>query len=135
MKLSDIPKKPIFEVPEGYFDRLPGIIQARAISTSPRKEAAGRLLPVLRYALPALIAAIVIWQLAKPTLTPANPEDILAGVQTEQLVLYLADADMSLQEILNHLEPENIPADAVEQEVYNLFADDELPDDDLLNNL
>ena len=28
-KLDEIPKKSIFEAPEGYFDRLPGIIQAR----------------------------------------------------------------------------------------------------------
>ena len=28
-KLEEIPKKEVFKVPEGYFENLPGIIQAR----------------------------------------------------------------------------------------------------------
>ena len=35
-KLEDIPKKQNFEVPEGYFEKLPGIIQSRV--TQQHKE-------------------------------------------------------------------------------------------------
>ena len=42
MKLEDLPQKEIFDVPEGYFEKLPGTIQARIAE---RQQPASR--PVL----------------------------------------------------------------------------------------
>ena len=37
-KLEDIPKKEIFDVPDGYFEKLPGKIQARISGSVPFTE-------------------------------------------------------------------------------------------------
>ncbi len=132
MKLSDIPQKPVFEVPEGYFDRLPGIIQARMARPAPSHHRV--LVPALRFALPVLLAGVIIWQLARPE-KQQSPQEILSSVQTEELILYLAHTDITLHEILDNLDPAIIPGEVVEQEVYNLFEDEDLTDDDLLNSL
>ena len=60
-KLEDIPKQNIFEVPDGYFDKLPSVIQARIAKPEPKFWQ----LPAFRYAMPLLIA--------KGFLIPANP--------------------------------------------------------------
>ncbi len=127
MKLSDIPKNQVFKVPEGYFDRLPGIIQARTAPPYPRLPL---LLPILRYAIPVLAIGIVAWALFQPG-SDRTPEEILATVHTEELIEYLNDTDISLHDILNNLEPEGLPADAIEQEVFDSFIDQNLPEEDI----
>ena len=66
-KLEDIPKKNVFEVPDGYFDRLPGIIQARVSQEKP--SFVWYSWPVaLRYALPVLLmmAVGIFWYTSNP---------------------------------------------------------------------
>ena len=56
-KLEDIPKKNIYEVPEGYFDKLPGIIQSRVAKEETIRKPF--FVHSLRYAIPAMVVAIV----------------------------------------------------------------------------
>jgi hypothetical protein len=76
-KLEDIPKKTIFEVPEGYFDKLPGVIQSRIAEQNPVKER----IPYL------------------------------ASVNSQDLVDYLDEGEVSIDEILDEINADEINPD------------------------
>jgi hypothetical protein len=134
-KLEDIPKKHPFEVPEGYFDRLPGIIQARVAEKSEVKEAKPYFRYAFQYALPVIVLAIV----ALIYFVPKNDdaETILASVSTEELVAYLENSEITTEELLEEMTLDNESVEAIESEVYFNFDElenfDELDLD--LNNL
>jgi len=122
-KLEDIPKKEIFTVPEGYFDKLPGVIQARVASPEHRRA----FLPSFSWkvALPAamVVAAGIFW-LTNPV-EPVNVESILASVETHDLVAYLNDSeDVSLDDVLESVEFNDRDLDEIENEVYVLDLSD-----------
>lgn len=114
-KLEDIPKNNPFSVPDGYFDKLPGVIQARIEGTAKKQS-----VPYFRYALQYAMPVIVLIIVAVVYLTPKNENynDILSSVSTEQLAAYLEDSDLTTDDILesNGLDEES--ADAIEEEVY-----------------
>lgn len=93
-QLEDIPKKNIFQVPEGYFEKLPGVIQARV--AKPEKPI--WFVPVLKYALPVL-AVVVVGVLWLSTSKSTGLEEQLAAIQTEQLIAYLDDSDLNMEEL------------------------------------
>lgn len=119
-KLEDIPKKHSFEVPEGYFDKLPGVIQSRIAEESGAKESKPYFRYVLQYALPVIILAVasIIY------FVPGKPQDVdsmLASVSMEELVSYLEQTDISTEELLNNMELDNESVEAIESEVYFNF--------------
>ncbi|MBX2900393.1 MAG: NAD(P)H-quinone oxidoreductase subunit M [Cyclobacteriaceae bacterium] len=83
-KLEDIPKKDPFIAPAGYFDKLPGMVQARI--AQPKQAVAG--LPILKFAMPVavLLALGIFWYFNS---TSANVEDKLSAIETNQLIAYL----------------------------------------------
>ncbi|MBK5278441.1 MAG: hypothetical protein JJE09_06225 [Bacteroidia bacterium] len=102
-KLEDIPKKAIFEVPDGYFDKLPGIIQSRIAETEPSRERTSYFVWSLRYALPALVlvvASIFMYQNYYRN-TPSDAESMLASIGSQDLVDYLDEDEVSIEEILD----------------------------------
>jgi hypothetical protein len=116
-KLEDIPKNHPFKVPEGYFDSLPGIIQARVAEKFEVKEAKPYFRYALQYALPVVVLAIV----AVIYLFPTNPQDVdtmLASVSTEELVAYLEQSDITTEELLNEMDLDSESVEAIESEVY-----------------
>ena len=118
-KLEDIPKKHPFEVPDGYFDRLPEIIQARVAEKTETRESKPYFRYALQYALPVFILAV-----AAIYFIPAKPQDVdslLASVSTEELVSYLEQTDISTEELLNNMELDNESVEAIESEVYFNF--------------
>lgn len=123
-KLEDIPKKEIFSVPEGYFDKLPGVIQSRVAKKQEDVVPAYRL--ALRYALPvvALIAVAVFW-LNRPK--EVSAENLLASVETADLIAYLNDSDISTEEILDQVNFDATDASEIESAVYEFnFQDEDL---------
>ena len=126
-KLEDIPKKEVFNVPDGYFDKLPGIIQARV--ATPQNE--GR--PVwgfaLRYALPTvvLLAVGIFWFNQSPKV--ADAEQLLSSIQTEDLVAYLNESDMTTEELLADAELSDEDASEIEGNVYDLNLKNESLED------
>lgn len=99
-KLEEIPKNEVFKVPEGYFEKLPGIIQARVAQQNRAKEIRPVFTYALRYALPAiLLFAVGLFWFTRSDQTP-TAESILASIQTEDLVAYLEDADFTTEELL-----------------------------------
>ncbi len=116
-KLEDIPKKHPFKVPDGYFDSLPGIIQARVADKSKVEEAKSYFRYALQYALPVVVLAIV----AVIYLFPSNPQDVdtmLASVSTEELVAYLEESEITTEELLDEMDLDSESVEAIESEVY-----------------
>jgi hypothetical protein len=128
-KLEDIPKKHPFNVPDGYFDRLPGIIQSRVAEKSEVKETRPYFRYAFQYALPVIALAIV----AVIYLTPSTPQTIdamLASVSTEELIVYLEESEITADELLESMDLNAENVEAIESELY--FNFDEL---DNLNEL
>lgn len=113
-RLDDIPKKTLFEVPDGYFEKLPGRIQERISHPSPAPRALGWGTLALRYALPvAILGAVGLFLLNRPEL---SPEDVIASIESDQLVAYLQDSEINTDDLL-----ENVDLDG--DEVTNLEFD------------
>jgi hypothetical protein len=124
MKLEDIPKKEIFTAPDGYFDKLPGVIQARVVKQNRFTRPVWRY--SLRYALPAVIfvAAGILWYTRE-----TSAQDMLAGIATEELVSYLEESEgLSTEELLDNNLLDTDDVQAIEQEVYNLDLGDDVLD-------
>lgn len=124
-KLEEIPKKGIFEAPEGYFDRLPGMIQARLAE----KHTEAR--PYLRYTLAYALPVILLLVIAVIYLTPKetqSAEDMLASVSSEELVAYLEQSEMSLDELLNYATDDAV-VEAIETEVFTRLPVEEALED------
>jgi hypothetical protein len=89
-KLEDISKENIFRVPDGYFEKLPGVIQARVAKPEPKNWFA----PAFRFAMPvvALVLALAIWFTSQQG---NSMEEQLNEIQTEELMAYLEESDLS----------------------------------------
>jgi hypothetical protein len=120
-KLEEIPKKEVFSVPDDYFDKLPGIIQARV--AKPVEAPRVVFSYALRYALPAIVlfALGIFWFTRQQETVTA--ESIIASIQTEDLVAYLNHADLTTDELLDQVMLDNYDAYQIEQEVFGLDLD------------
>jgi len=124
-KLDDIPKKNLFTVPEGYFDKLPGVIQSRVAE----REATPGYLPYLRfsvrYALPILVLGVAafFWVTGRTSNT-SNTEQMLSGIETVDLVAYLDESDVTTEELIDNLEFSDGDLDDMETEVYSPGIED-----------
>lgn len=116
-KLEDIPKNHPFSVPDGYFDKLPGVIQARVAESAVKKQARPFFQYALRVAVP-LAAMVVLAVLYFTPSTGNNYNDILASVDTEQLTAYLEESDITIDELLEVTELDEESVEAIEAEVY-----------------
>jgi hypothetical protein len=124
-KLEDIPKKEVFKVPDGYFENLPGIIQARVKGEAEQKS----VRPVFTYVLPYAVAAVVIvavgffWYNSR--IQPSSAESILASVETADLVAYLNDTDITTEELLESVQLDINDVDEIEGEIYGQDVSEE----------
>ena len=101
-KLEDIPRKDVFETPEGYFDRLPSLIQARV--EAGRGESLWSIYfgYSLRFALPVLAMGLaVIFYLRTPA--AGSAEEFLATVDSANLVAYLEEGDLNTDDLINEV--------------------------------
>jgi hypothetical protein len=129
-KLDEIPKKNVFEAPDGYFEKLPSIIQSRVSSHGRSHSPTFRF--ALRFALPLILLAVVAAALWISRPDPAiEAESILATVQTKDLVSYLKESEFTTDELLDAVELRAEDADEIEDAVYKF----ELDDSDLENIL
>lgn len=89
-KLEDLPKQNIHQVPDGYFDKLPGIIQARLSDDAP--ETYRILSRGWRYAVAAvLIGSVALVYVFTSNSHLSTPEELLAGIEASALEEYLLD--------------------------------------------
>lgn len=122
-KLDDIPKKQVFNVPEGYFEELPGIIQSRVIGQN-KREAEPSLSYVLRYALGAAVIGVSAFFWFNRPGEEVSPESILASIETQELVAYISEADVSTDELLDDVVLDREDAAEIEGSVYGLDLDE-----------
>ncbi|MBL7852721.1 MAG: hypothetical protein JNN04_17585 [Cyclobacteriaceae bacterium] len=120
-RLDEIPKKLLFEAPEGYFEKLPGRIQARISQPEP-EVAWGKM--ALRYALPVLVlgAAAVFFLTSRPAL---SPEELIASIDSEQLVAYLEDSEVNTDDLLDAIALEPTEVESIELDAMGDFVIDE----------
>lgn len=125
-KLEDIPKKNIFQVPEGYFDELPGRVQARISAGNVSRATSWSWTTALRYALPSLVAVALFagWWL-KNDAPEEDAEAILASIETEQLAAYLEEYELIDDDLILYDELTEEDAAAIEDEVYEATFDEE----------
>lgn len=125
-KLEDIPKKNIFQVPEGYFDELPGRVQARIPAGNVNRATSWSWTTALRYALPSLVAVALFagWWL-KNDAPEEDAEAILASIETEQLAAYLEEYELIGDDLILYDELTEEDAAAIEDEVYEATFDEE----------
>lgn len=124
MKLEDIPKKHVFKEPEGYFDKLPGVIQSRIAEKEPFFSTTWGV--ALKYALPVFIAGIAAFFVFRPNDSFNNPEQLLASVSSEELSYYLEESDLSTEELLDIVDLDGVDIDALNDSVFNQDIDKEL---------
>jgi hypothetical protein len=124
--LNDIPKNKFFQVPDGYFERLPSKIQTR-LSQPERHRATPGLRFALAYALPVLIilSSVVYFY------TPASPstDDILATVETQVMLEYLQESVLTTDEVLEAFDWSSEELESIERDIYDVA----LPDADTIN--
>ncbi|MBX2962833.1 MAG: hypothetical protein KF687_09995 [Cyclobacteriaceae bacterium] len=117
--LENIPKKNIFEVPDGYFDKLPSVIQSRVAAKQPLLVRQPYFQYVLKFALPVIIVAAAVVFIFRPQ---ANSVDqLISKISTEQLMAYLEDQPAMWDELLDDIDLNAMEIDALEMEVYNNF--------------
>ena len=127
MKLDQIPKKNLFNAPEGYFDKLPAIVQARIEAQKPvsQSQVYGRF--ALRYALPVVLIVVgVLWYNRENSGTVKFEREI-ASLNTQDLEFYLEEFDISNDELIETVNPINIrwspdELDALENSIYESYG-------------
>lgn len=138
-KLEDIPKKNIYNVPEGYFETLPGIIQSRVAATPTWTGTVSPYTRFIRYSIPALfvIIAALIFLTNQPD-EPGGPEEILSGITTEALENYLEEEWAGPMELIEDIELTDDDLNNIENIVYfnaeNIHVEDEALNDFLFEN-
>ena len=134
-KLEDIKKENIYKVPERYFDELPMRIQDRISSKSESIPATAFNWSIaVKVAVPAfvIIITVLFGVFIRTNNSYQDVDTILAQVSTEDMITYLQSTDISIDEILNEIQYDEI-ADEILQE--NLLMDDEELSIDLYNEL
>lgn len=95
MKLDELPKKNIYEVPAGYFEKLPGVMMARVQEKSYAPKPVWALLTQtywLRSSLAGLALVIAIFSLFlfnSPNQPAQNPDELIAAVSKTEAMDYL----------------------------------------------
>ncbi len=130
-KLEDIPRQQNFTVPEGYFDKLPTIIQARVAKPVAASGPAVSWSAVWQVALPVLALVMMIAYFG----LRANNDEIdvqamIDEIPTAELVDYLAESDITTDELLSLIDINELDIDGMVDDNIELLNDDEL--DDLL---
>jgi len=117
-KLEDIPKKQVFSVPAGYFDKLPLAIQSRIEAKEHTAWSNPFLAFSLKYALPVVLLTVVSVFMYQSQNNNADAEVLLADVSSEALIQYLQEVDVSTDELLAEANLTTLEAENIESEVY-----------------
>lgn len=125
-KLEDISKENIFTVPDGYFEKLPGVVQSRVAKPDPKVWFA----PTFKFAVPILAFAIAatIWFTSG---TGNSLEDQLNEIQTDQLMAYLDESDFSTELISEEIAWSEQDLDELEEEVISSLEPIDITIEDL----
>ena len=128
--LEQIKKEHIFETPERYFEKLPGVIEART-----RRPVSILSWPVfvgsLKYALPVvlIIVGVVIWNQSEEAIQ-YDAEKLIAEMSTDDLLNYVEYNNLVSHDIAQIIELSAEEIDEIVKDQIQLF--DESTDEDML---
>jgi hypothetical protein len=113
-KLEDLPKRVDYKVPDGYFDSLPGRVQAK-ISAGKKAGWQFNLGLYIRYALPmmALLGIGIFWY----NQSNQSIETQLLGIDERQLEWFIEE-DLTSEELAERVSWSAEDLEALEEEVY-----------------
>jgi hypothetical protein len=113
-KLDQLPKKDLFQAPEGYFDALPDRIHKRVAKE--QSKPAWYMKPAWQISVAVVFLAMVgvLWF---TNTQKQNADDLLASVDTETLIAYLAEEE-NLENILDAENLTEDEANALEESVF-----------------
>jgi hypothetical protein len=131
-RLDDIPKKNIYQVPEGYFDKLPGMIQTRVAESRKTGDFHFNWSFALRYALPALVLVIagIFWFQSSSTI-----EQELEQIDVEQLSFFLEDSGFTTEELAETVTWSEDDINELEDNVYSTIELSNSELDELIEEL
>ncbi|MEJ0057885.1 MAG: hypothetical protein WDN75_20910 [Bacteroidota bacterium] len=128
-KLEDIPKKDFFSAPEGYFDRLPEVVQSRVAESKREPAWVPYFRNSLKYALPVIVIGVASFFYFNKTEAPST-EEVLASIDSGQLIAYLEDNDeVSSEDLLENVPLDNDEAAAIHQGSMEIGIDDDALED------
>ena len=105
MKLEDIEKKNIYRVPDRYFDQLPMRIQSRVNAENPVNRFTFSWKFVTKIAVPAFALVLILFYFGiNNSNTNLSSEQLLAMVDTEDIIAYLETTDITADEILEEID-------------------------------
>ena len=107
VKPEEMEKKNIFKVPDGYFENLPMAIQAR-IERKKGWWETPVFISALKYAIPALVILMIAFFTIRQQAGIESPDALIAEVSTQDLIYFLEDSDITVEEILNNLNLQEI---------------------------
>lgn len=117
-KLDEIPKKHPFTTPEGYFEKLSGVIQARVSTETCSAFSKPYFRYRLQYALPLILIAVATMLYLFPS-TNEEPENLLASVSTEELTVYLENTEFNTDYWLDETAVDEESIEEIESALFN----------------
>lgn len=111
MKLDDLHKKNIFQVPERYFSKLPERVQARVSAKRPdlspvfNWNLAFKIVPIT-----AVLVVVLYFGVFRSTQSQ-DPIEMIAMVSSEDIIAYLELTDITTDEIIEGIDLEMIDFD------------------------
>lgn len=138
-RLEDIKKdRVLHEPPAGYFDKLPGIIQAKtAHKTTNRRRT--YLIGALRLVPAAAAVALIVYYTGifgpDKGVVVGEVEEVMAlleEVPAEEVIEYLATIDLTTEEILEEVDINELSFEFQEEQDDNLLENLELDDASLI---
>ena len=116
MKLEDIKKKNIYKVPDNYFDQLSTRIQSRVNEKKPVLGVPLNWKLALKVAVPVVAVVMILFYfgIASMRNSTLSSEELLAQVNTDDLIAYLETTDITTDEIIEEVDFTNIDIDFYE---------------------
>jgi len=102
IRLDDLKKETPFSVPDGYFDKLPQIIQSRIVSEPARKPLVGWSWQRSASLVSAMALILVLVWVTVPERQGALGEGPLTDISDASIVAYLEDQDISYYDLSEH---------------------------------
>jgi hypothetical protein len=119
IKLEDIKKDSIHSVPDGYFDKLPGIIQNRVAEKKNDEVWIPDWRRSVAFAIPVVLIMIIAYVgFFNQEKEMTDPYALLEQVETDDLISYLASTDISTSDLVAGL-GEDLDLELVGSELLN----------------
>lgn len=92
-KLEDLSREHPFKVPDGYFEKLPGVIQTRVAKPEPKAW----FTPSFRLSMSVVAVVLVVALWITSHNTGNSIEEQLNEIQTQELMTYLDENELSVE--------------------------------------